>query len=165
MNKLLFLFMLPALGFSQEDIERYKIYPTENIYTSLKLDTATGRIWQLQIGLGDDVDRVASVLSDEWLVDNKDEWIEIFKSRRETWLKDNPNATQEEIENNAPPTVEDALKGTNLMLPQNGRFKLYPTDNMYNFILQDVIDGYSYQVQRNNDEDKRFIDMFFEPSL
>ena len=165
MKKLLFLFMLPALVFSQEDIERYKIYPTENIYTSLKLDTATGRIWQLQIGLGDDVYRVASVLSDEWLVDNKDEWIEIFKSRRETWLKDNPNATEEEIESNAPPTVEDALKGTNLMLPQNGRFKLYPTDNMYNFILQDVIDGYSYQVQWNNDEDKRFIDMFFEPSL
>ena len=64
--------MLPALVFSQEDIERYKIYPTENIYTSLKLDTPTGRIWQLQIGLGDDVDRVASVLSDQWLVDNKD---------------------------------------------------------------------------------------------
>ena len=62
MKKLLFLFLLPALGFSQEDIERYKIYPTENIYTSLKLDTATGRIWQLQIGLGDDVDRVQSVL-------------------------------------------------------------------------------------------------------
>ena len=96
MKKLVILFILPALVFSQEDIERYKIYPTENIYTSLKLDTATSRIWQLQIGLGDDVDRVASVLSDEWLVDNKDEWIEIFKSRRETWLKDNPNATQEE---------------------------------------------------------------------
>ena len=157
--------MLPALVFSQEDIERYKIYPTENIYTSLKLDTATGRIWQLQIGLGDDVDRVASVLSDQWLVDNKDEWIEIFKSDRETWLKENPNATQEEIESNAPPKVEDALKSIKLILPQNGRFKLYPTDNMYNFILQDVIDGTSFQVQWNNDEDKRFIDMFFPPSL
>ena len=64
MKKLLLLFMLPALAFSQEDIERYKIYPTENIYTSLKLDTATGRIWQLQIGLSDDVDRDQSVLSD-----------------------------------------------------------------------------------------------------
>ena len=34
-------------------VGRYKIYPTTNIYTSLKLDTASGRITALQISLGD----------------------------------------------------------------------------------------------------------------
>ena len=59
--KKLFMFLLPALVFSQEDIERYKIYPTENIYTSLNLI-------QQRVEYGnfkwthDDVDRVQSVL-------------------------------------------------------------------------------------------------------
>ena len=30
------------------DIDRYKLYPTQNIYTLLELDTQTGRIWQVQ---------------------------------------------------------------------------------------------------------------------
>lgn len=29
----------------------------------------------------------------------------------------------------------------------NGRFELYPTENIYNFILLDQIDGRSWQVQ------------------
>ena len=29
----------------------------------------------------------------------------------------------------------------------NGRFTLYPTENIYNFLLLDQIDGYVYQVQ------------------
>ncbi len=44
---------------------------------------------------------------------------------------------------------------------QNGRFKLYPTQNMYNFIMQDVISGQSYQVQWNNDEDYRGVMVFW----
>jgi len=159
MKKLLFLFMLPALVFSQEDIERYKIYPTENIYTSLKLDTATGRIWQLQIGLGDDVDRVQSVLSDIQLADFKEDLIRQQKTKIEKWIYENPNATPEEIENNAPMSIERYMK-IDFDFAQNGRFKLYPTQNMYNFIMQDVISGQSYQVQWSNDENNRGI-MFF----
>jgi hypothetical protein len=37
----------------QSKIGRYKIYPTTNNYTSLRLDTATGKIWALQIGVGE----------------------------------------------------------------------------------------------------------------
>ena len=36
-----------------------------------------------------------------------------------------------------------------------GRFCLYPTENTYNFILLDQIDGRVWQVQWNIDEDKR----------
>ena len=152
--------MLPALVFSQEDIERYKIYPTENIYTSLKLDTATGRIWQLQIGLGDDVDRVQSVLSDIQLADFKEDIIQSQKSKIEQWKKENPNATPEEIENNAPMSIERYMK-IDFDFAQNGRFKLYPTQNRYNFIMQDVISGQSYQVQWSNNEDERLLGFFW----
>ena len=38
-----------------------------------------------------------------------------------------------------------------------GRFSLYPTDNIYNFILMDNISGECWQVQWNFDEDKRFV--------
>ena len=150
--------MLPALAFSQEDIERYKIYPTENIYTSLKLDTATGRIWQLQIGLGDDVDRVQSVLNGIQWADFKEDLIQEQNSRIEKWKKENPNATAEEIDNNAPMSAEKYIEGS--VFAQNGRFELYPTQNMYNFIMQDVITGQSYQVQWSNDENNRGV-MFF----
>ena len=40
---------------------------------------------------------------------------------------------------------------------KNGRFKLYPTDNTYNFIMVDVIDGRTWQVQWNIDYDKRLV--------
>ncbi|MCZ2101296.1 MAG: hypothetical protein LC107_07145 [Chitinophagales bacterium] len=36
-----------------------------------------------------------------------------------------------------------------------GRFTLYPTENMYNFILLDQIDGYVYQVQWSMTKENR----------
>lgn len=38
-----------------------------------------------------------------------------------------------------------------------GRFSLYPTQNMYNFILLDEFSGHTYQVQWSIDEEKRMI--------
>lgn len=39
----------------------------------------------------------------------------------------------------------------------NGRFELYPTKNMYNFIMIDTCYGTTYQVQWNTDEQYRFV--------
>lgn len=39
----------------------------------------------------------------------------------------------------------------------NGRYELYPTDNMYNFIMLDVIDGNTYQVQWSGESENRFV--------
>lgn len=37
------------------DMVRYKIYPTKNMWTFIKLDTATGKTWQVQYSVeGDD---------------------------------------------------------------------------------------------------------------
>lgn len=90
---------------------RYKIYPTENTYISLKLDTATGRVWMVQIGLGD-TDAMTVAIDDTSLL----------------W-------DSEEI--------------------RGGRFELYPTKNMYNFIMIDTQYGYTYQVQWHTDANKR----------
>ena len=38
---------------------------------------------------------------------------------------------------------------------ENGRFTLYPTKNMFNFILLDQIDGNMWQVQWSMEDDKR----------
>ena len=38
-----------------------------------------------------------------------------------------------------------------------GRYELYPTQNMYNFILLDQIDGDTYQVQWGMDENNRML--------
>ena len=40
---------------------------------------------------------------------------------------------------------------------ENGRFTLYPTKNMYNFVLLDQIDGKMWQVQWSMEEDGRII--------
>lgn len=86
------------------DINRYKLYPTQNKWTFLELDTQTGRIWQVQY----------SVEGPEYR----------FKSNLNIWslLKDND-------------------------LQVSGRFELYPTQNIYTFVLLDKISGRTWQVQ------------------
>lgn len=39
-------------------VGRYKVYPTTNTYNSLRLDTATGEVSALQIGMNSDSDRM-----------------------------------------------------------------------------------------------------------
>ena len=94
-------------------VERYKLFPTQNMWTFIKLDTQTGQMWQLQYSVNDD------------------------KGRFEYDL--NPNAL----------VVNDKKV--------NGRFELYPTKNIYNFILLDKIDGKAWQVQWSFDEENRAV--------
>lgn len=91
---------------------RFKMFPTENIWTFLKLDTRNGKIWQVQYSINDNY-------------------------RGEVEL--NSNAL----------VVGDGA--------ENGRFTLYPTKNMYNFILLDQTDGKMWQVQWSMEEENRVI--------
>lgn len=55
---------------------------------------------------------------------------------------------------------ETSLNGTPLVLDNDrpsGRFKLYPTDNTYNFILIDTKIGTTYQVQWSQNSDNRAV--------
>ena len=93
-------------------IPRYKMYKTENIYHLIKLDTATGRVWQVQYRSGN-VDSKTTVIDNSSLL----------------W------SFEKEVA---------------------GRFELYPTQNMYKFILVDTQDGRTWMIQWNIDSDRRF---------
>ncbi|SKB35149.1 hypothetical protein [Maribacter arcticus] len=80
----------------------YRLFPTENMWTFIKLNTRNGQMWQVQFDVGGD-------------------------NRFETFLNEFPLVLEE---------FED-----------NGRFTLYPTQNTYNFILVDQIDGRLWQAQ------------------
>jgi hypothetical protein len=91
----------------------YKLYPTDNAWTFLKLNTATGQIWQVQY----------SVKGSDY--------------RYETEL-----STNQLVFGNA-----DIC----------GRFELYKTQNLWNFILLDKFDGRCWQVQWSQDRDNRAV--------
>lgn len=93
------------------DIEHFKLFPTQNMWTFIKLDTQTGQMWQVQYSVRDNEERLECEL--------------------------NPN-----------PLITTTNK-------VNGRFELYPTQNIYNFILLDRIDGKVWQVQWSFDEGNR----------
>ena len=90
--------------------ENYKMYPTENMWTFLKLDTRTGKVWQVQYSVNSDTHGQVIV-----------------------------NDT-------------DLTFGTN---DKAGRFELYPTQNMYNFLLLDKSSGLVAQIQWSMNADNR----------
>lgn len=92
--------------------ENYKLYPTQNMWTFLKLDTRTGRIWQVQYSVEGSQYRFETTLSYDIRVGYNDDW-------------------------------------------KPGRFELYPTQNMYNFILLDKLKGGTWQVQWSTKEKSR----------
>lgn len=94
------------------DSNRYKLYPTENIYNFLKLDTQTGRIDQIQ-----------------WSLDSKKE----FSS----------SLNREDL--------------STLWSETANSFELYPTQNMYQFILLDKATGRTWHVQWGLSDNKRWI--------
>ena len=48
----------------QNVTDKYKLYPTKNMWTFLKLDTQTGKVWQLQYTVNDDN-------AGEWIVNDR----------------------------------------------------------------------------------------------
>lgn len=89
--------------------DRYKFYPTENIYNFLLLDTKTGKIDQVQWSL---------------------------ESGNEGSLK---------------------LNEEDLSISSGSCFELYPTKNMYQFLLLDKKNGRSWHVQWGFEKGKRWI--------
>jgi len=88
----------------------YKMYPTENIYNLLKLDTQTGKIEQVQ-----------------WSLDEDKEFSTIINSE-DLSLYNSVNS-----------------------------FELYPTKNIYQFILLDKYSGRTWHVQWGLSSNKRWI--------
>lgn len=91
---------------------RYKLYPTDNIYTLLQLDTKTGQIEQVQWSLDEDNEGSVTINS------------------------------------------VDLSYGFGY---GSGTFELYPTQNIYQFILIDKTDGRKWHVQWGMSDNKRWI--------
>lgn len=92
----------------------YRIFPTTNIWTQILLDTATGRVWQVQYSTSDDAP------SGKWVINEAS-----LLPQGET--------------------------------PKNGRFTLYPTQNMYTFLLLDRKDSRIWQLQWSVETNNRGI--------
>ncbi|MDE5808686.1 MAG: hypothetical protein K2H59_00200 [Muribaculaceae bacterium] len=91
---------LVILKLKDNKANRYKIYPTENIYILIKLDTQTGRLELIQWSLNTDKEFSATLNGDDL-------------------------------------SIHDGLNS----------FELYPTQNMYQFILLDKATGRNWHVQ------------------
>lgn len=96
---------------SEELNNRFKLYKTKNIYTFLRLDTATGKIRQFQWSL---------------------------KSGEEGYV-----------------TIND--EDLSFISAKNGTFELYPTENMYQFLLLDKSMGRMWHVQWGMKSNERWI--------
>ena len=163
MKKLLLL-LIPLFTFSQEDIERYKVYDTTNSYTSLLLDSATGRIWHLQIALGENSDQMKYPLSELKYANTVDYFTKEHNDDMKYWEEEYNSKPDSivSIEDKAywkPFPLKTRLEVSRIA--KNGRFKLYATNNKFNFIMVDVINGDTWQVQWSTDEDERLVKRFF----
>ena len=140
MRTLIILLFISFSGFSQEDIERYKLYPTENIRIFLKLDTSTGLVSMVQKRNSDVNERVEPINIIPIAYEQSE--IDLYMSRGDTvdWEFLNQYSKSEEP-----------------LVAQVGRFKLYPTQNIWTFLMQDVISGHIYQVQWGFEWDKRMV--------
>ncbi len=90
----------------------YRLFPTQNTFTFIKLNTRNGQMWQVQFDIKENR-RFVTNLSSEILV-----------------------------------TADKEV---------NDRFTLYPTQNIYTFILLDQLDGRTWQVQWSIDPKNRGI--------
>ena len=106
---------------NQKSAPGYKLYKTDNMWTFLRLETATGRISQVQYGVGDNSMRAVVPINDYNLG-------AIYGS------------------------------GENYF----GRFELYKTENIFNFILLDTESGAVWQAQWSIEADKRGIVRIYE---
>ena len=108
---------LALLKTIMNDSPVYELYRTDNMWTFLKLETSTGKIWQVQYAVGDG-DAFQVVLND----------------------------------------ISLAFDG----METAGRFKLHPTDNMYNFLLLDTHTGSVWQAQWSQNPDNRGVIPIYE---
>lgn len=95
--------------YNENSKNRYKLYPTENIYNFLKLDTYTGIVEQVQ-----------------WSLENEKEITVNINNEKLSW-------------------------------GSSSLFELYPTKNIYQFLLLDKSNGRTWHIQWGMESQKRWI--------
>jgi hypothetical protein len=100
------------ISVQNDDVAIYRLFPTQNMWTFIKLNTRNGQMWQVQYDVQGD-------------------------NRGVTYLNLIPLVPKEK--------------------EVNGRFTLYSTENIYNFILLDQLEGKVWQVQWSTEPKNRAI--------
>lgn len=113
--------LLDAINVNTSLKNRFKLYPTENIYNFLELDTKTGRVWQLQ------------------------------------WDMDSGNEGGLPIVDFDLVSEEDSY-GSNV-------FELYPTKNIFQFILVNKVNGQAWHLQWGMEDTNRWVRKMKNPYL
>ena len=104
--------LIENVSVQDNDVAIYRLFPTQNMWTFIKLNTRNGLMWQVQFDVQSD-------------------------NRGVTYLNLIPLVSKEK--------------------EVNGRFTLYSTQNIYTFILQDQLEGKTWQVQWSMDAKNRGI--------
>lgn len=104
--------IIENISAQNHDTVAYLLFPTENMWTFIKLNTRNGQMWQVQYDVEGD-------------------------NRFEIYLNFVPLVSKEK--------------------EVNGRFYLYPTQNVHTFILLDQLDGKMWQVQWSMEAKERLI--------
>ena len=159
---------------------RYRLFATRNKYHFIKLDTRNGLMWQVQwntesgynfssvinnIKFAKSVREITELKIEQYKEDSaywikrKEEW---HKKKSDTTLTDEDfyykNEEELELYLKPKPLNESIKRALEIYeIERNGRFFLYPTQNMYNFILLDQVDGRTWQVQWSTEESKRLV--------
>lgn len=100
---------LRVYSVSQNTDVPFRLFPTQNNWNFMKLDTRTGQIWMVQFSVSEN-------------------------SNAFTWVLDDT-----ELEKPVPENI--------------GRFTLYPTCNMFDFLLQDQFAGTTWLIHYSLDND------------
>lgn len=113
--------LLDAINVNTSLKNRFKLYPTENIYTFLELDTKTGRVWQLQWDMDSDNEGGLPIVDFDLV-------------------------------------AEDDSYGSNV-------FELYPTKNIFQFILVNKVNGQAWHLQWGMENTNRWVRKMKNPFL
>lgn len=100
----------------EQETKEYQLYPTQNMWNFLELNTATGQIYQVQFSMDSDK-RFYSPINSQILTSSYRKYVGL----------------------------------------DTGRFELYPTQNIYTFLMLDKISGHVWQVQWGLKDKDRFI--------
>ena len=176
---------VPIQNISTDSNVRYRLFATKNMYNFIKLDTRNGLMWQVQWSTKGSSYRFETVLNEKKFAKSVKEITELttedykedsasWEDKKEEWYKKKSDTTlteedflyknEEELaySNKAlwlETPLEEWIK-RNLQyepIERSGRFFLYPTENIYNFILLDQIDGRAWQVQWNIEKSDRTV--------
>ena len=137
-------------------IRTYRIYPTENMWYFIKLNTRTGEMWQIEFDqnitkqLETPLNSLALV-KEHKEIDNR---FTLYPTQN-MWtflLLDQLDGKIWQLNWDTKPKKSEivSLNNSSLIEEQNeigNRFTLYPTQNIWNYLLLDKIDGRLWQIR------------------